>query len=71
MNPSEERFIGLIVSLPFIKVLKIIIFHLRSVVYHDEEQDREFVFLTNDFELPALAVAELYRNRWNVELFFK
>ena len=43
----------------------------RRVVYHDEEQDREFVFLTNDFELPALVVAELYRNRWSVELFFK
>ena len=44
---------------------------LRRVVYYDEEQDREFVFLTNDFELPALVVAELYRNRWSVELFFK
>ena len=44
---------------------------LRRVVYHDEGQDREFVFLTNDFELPALVVAELYRNRWSVELFFK
>lgn len=44
---------------------------LRRVVYHDEEQDREFVFLTNDFELYALVVAELYRNRWSVELFFK
>lgn len=44
---------------------------LRRVVYHDEEQDREFVFLTNDFELPALVVEELYRNRWSVELFFK
>ena len=40
-------------------------------VYHDEEQDSELVFLTNDFELPALVVAELYRNRWSVELFFK
>lgn len=40
-------------------------------VYHNEEQDREFVFLTNDFELPALVVAELYRNRWSVELFIK
>ena len=44
---------------------------LRRIVYHDEEQNREFVFLTNDFELPALVVAELYRNRWSVELFFK
>ena len=44
---------------------------LRRIVYHDEEQDREFVFITYDFELPALVVAELYRNRWSVELFFK
>ncbi len=44
---------------------------LRRVVYFDEEQQREFVFLTNDFELPALTVAELYRKRWLVELFFK
>lgn len=44
---------------------------LRRVAYYDEEQDREFVFLTNDFDLPALMVAELYRNRWSVELFFK
>ena len=44
---------------------------LRRFVYHDEEQNREFVFLTNDFELPAIVVAELYRNRWSVELFFK
>ena len=44
---------------------------LRRVVYHDEEQDRDFVFLTNDFELPAPVIAELYRNRWNVKLFFK
>lgn len=44
---------------------------LRRVVYFDEEQDREFVFLTNNLDLPALIVAELYRNRWKVELFFK
>ena len=44
---------------------------LRRVAYYDEEQNREFVFLTNDFSLPALVVAELYRNRWSIELFFK
>jgi hypothetical protein len=44
---------------------------LRRVIYWDELQGREFVFLTNDFKLPALMVAELYRNRWKVELFFK
>lgn len=44
---------------------------LRRVVYYDEEQDRTFVFLTNNFILPALIVTELYRNRWSIELFFK
>ncbi len=44
---------------------------LRRVVYYDEEQDRTFVFLTNNFILPALIVAELYRNCWSIELFFK
>lgn len=44
---------------------------LRRVVYFDEDQGCEFVFLTNNFMLPALVVAELYRNRWQIELFFK
>ena len=44
---------------------------LRRVVYYDEEQGRTFVFLTNNFVLPAPIIAELYRNRWRVELFFK
>ncbi len=44
---------------------------LRRVVYYDQEQDRKFVFFTNNFEQSALIIAELYRNRWQVELFFK
>jgi len=43
----------------------------RLVRYWDEEQKREFVFLTNATHIPALQVAELYKNRWQVELFFK
>ena len=39
--------------------------------YYDEEQDREFVFLTNATHISSLVVAELYKNRWQVELFFK
>ena len=44
---------------------------LRMVRYWDEEQGREFVFLTNAMNLSALEIANLYRNRWQVELFFK
>lgn len=44
---------------------------LRRVRYHDVEQDRRLVFLTNNFELPALTIALLYKSRWKVELFFK
>lgn len=43
----------------------------RLVRYWDEEQQREFVFITNAMTISALQVAELYRNRWKVELFFK
>jgi len=44
---------------------------LRRVKYYDKENDKRFVFLTNNFEITALTVAELYKNRWKIELFFK
>ena len=44
---------------------------LRRVGYHDAESGRRFNFLTNHFAVPAATVAELYRLRWQVELFFK
>ena len=44
---------------------------LRRVTFHDTERDRRFTFLTNNFTLPALTIAQLYRCRWQVELFFK
>ena len=44
---------------------------IRKVEYWDEEQNRKFVFLTNAFDLTSLQVALLYKNRWQVELFFK
>jgi transposase len=44
---------------------------LRRVRYHDSEHDRTLLFLTNNFDLPALTIAQLYKSRWKVELFFK
>ena len=44
---------------------------LRRIVYYDEEQDRTFTFLTNALTLDALTIALLYKNRWQIELFFK
>lgn len=44
---------------------------LRLIRYWDEQQEREFVFLTNATHISALQVADLYKNRWQVELFFK
>jgi len=44
---------------------------LRRIGYWAEDLGKRMVFLTNNFELPALVVAELYRRRWDVELFFK
>ena len=44
---------------------------LRRVSYRDPEDGRVLVFLTNNFDLPALVIAHLYKLRWRVELFFK
>ena len=44
---------------------------LRLVRFHDEEQDRDFSFLTNAKHLSSLEVANLYKNRWQIELFHK
>lgn len=44
---------------------------VRLVRFWDEEDEREFIYLTNAKHIPALQVAELYKNRWQVELFFK
>jgi transposase len=44
---------------------------IRRVKYRDPETDKVLVFLTNNFELPAKTIADLYKQRWQVELFFK
>ena len=45
--------------------------HLRRIKFYDAEHQKYLVFLTNNFDLPALTIAQLYRCRWQVELFFK
>ena len=44
---------------------------LRRIKYYDKQTDKQFTFLTNNFVLDAKAVADLYKCRWQVELFFK
>jgi transposase len=44
---------------------------LRRIKYYDQKTDKTLVFLTNNFSLPAMTIADLYRCRWQVELFFK
>ena len=45
--------------------------HLRRVTYRDPKEGKVLVFLSNNFDLPALVIAQLYKSRWQVELFFK
>ena len=44
---------------------------IRRVRFYDEETKKDLEFLTNNFDLPALTIARLYKQRWQVELFFK
>ena len=44
---------------------------LRKVSYYDAETNRRLKFLTNNFTLPPLTIANIYKQRWQVELFFK
>ena len=44
---------------------------LRRIHYFDAEKDLRLIFLSNNFQLPALTIAQLYRARWQVELFFR
>jgi hypothetical protein len=44
---------------------------LRRIRFYDSVADRQLIFLTNNFELPASTIAMLYKTRWQIELFFK
>jgi IS4 transposase len=44
---------------------------LRRITFCDPETGKRFIFLTNNFLLPALTIAQLYKSRWTLEVFFK
>jgi len=44
---------------------------LRRIKYYDEEKDKYYTYLTNNFDLKAIDITELYKQRWQIELFFK
>jgi len=60
-----------IISLQEFRAIKAYPDKLRRVRFYDTEHRRALVFLTNHFGLPALTVARLYQQRWQVELFFR
>lgn len=45
--------------------------YLRRIRFYDQEHDQYYVFFTNNFSLPALTIAQAYKQRWKIELFFK
>ncbi len=44
---------------------------LRRIGYRDKETGKHYIFLTNNFKLSAKTIADIYKSRWQVELFFK
>jgi len=60
-----------IIILTGVKTSKLYYEKLRRVKYFDNETNKTLVFLTNNFTFPALTIAELFRCRWQIELFFK
>jgi transposase len=44
---------------------------LRRIRYFDKDKNKSYIYLTNNFNLDALSIADIYKSRWNVELFFK
>lgn len=59
------------ISLTVAKSKKLYPDQLRLVEYYDTEKDLLLVFLSNNFEVSALEIARLYKNRWQIEVFFK
>lgn len=71
VNKSAGIICDQVIRLKNKKVLMDYPEHLRRIKYYDKEQQTEFVFITNNFEIDALDVAHIYKYRWTIELFFK
>ena len=44
---------------------------IRLIEFYDAERNKKLVFITNKFSLPAQTIADIYKARWQIELFFK
>ncbi len=74
-NFNIDQSVGLrgdkIIELAIAKSKRLYPDKLRTVEFYDEKNDEVLMFLTNNFDVSALEVAYLYKNRWQIEIFFK
>jgi hypothetical protein len=71
VNPAEGLRCDQIISLATEGSARDYPDKLRRIRFYDVEHQRQLVFLTNNFALPAKTIADLYKSRWQIELFFK
>ncbi|MDR0969652.1 MAG: IS4 family transposase [Lentimicrobiaceae bacterium] len=71
IDPATGLRADCTIALSTAKSAKLYPLSMRMVDYHDDENDIDLRFITNNFELSALDVAHLYKHRWQIEVFFK
>ena len=69
--PTGGELLGMLLAMAGLKAQHDYPAPLRRIGYRDPETGKALVFLTNNFTVPALTIAQLYRSRWQIELFFK